>query len=80
VGIKINSIPIFTDLSMGEMQQNSFRFDDVDSGETRAMESVLFSQSQPILGVILAVTGYEIDGEDAYQNQLQNGQIYFMIY
>jgi hypothetical protein len=71
VGIKINSIPIFTDLiSMGEMQQNSFRFDDVDSQETRPMESVLFSQSQPISGVILSVIGFEIDGEDAYQNQI----------
>lgn len=70
VGIKINAIPFFADLNIGEMQQHSFRFGDVDSGDTRQMESVLFSHTQPILGVILSVIGYEIDGEEAYKDQI----------
>ena len=70
VGIKINAIPFFADLRMGTMQQQSFRFGDVDSGETRPMESVLFSHSKPIAGVILSVIGYEIDSEDAYQKEI----------
>jgi hypothetical protein len=70
VGIRINAIPIFADLSLGGMQQHSFRFDDVDSEETRAMESVLFSHSQQISGVIMSIIGFEIDGESAYANQI----------
>jgi len=70
VGIKINAVPVFGDLSLGDMQENTFRFGDVDSEETRQMEGVLFSHTQPIAGVILGVIGYEIDGEDAYENQI----------
>jgi hypothetical protein len=70
VGIKINAVPLFTDLTMGSMQQHQYRFGDVDSGETRAMETVLFSHSKSIAGVILSVVGYEIDDDDAYKNQI----------
>ena len=70
VGIKINAVPFFRDLTLGNLQQHSFRFDGVDTRETRAMESVLFSHTRPIGGVILSVMGYEIDGEDAYKNHI----------
>jgi hypothetical protein len=70
VGIKILTIPFFDDLKLGDLQENKFRFGDVDNGETRAMQNVLFTQSQPIAGLIMSVIGFEIDGEDAYKNQI----------
>jgi len=70
IGIKVNSVPFFSDLSLGALQQHSFRFDNVDTGETRVMESVLFSHNKPIGGLIMSVMGYEIDSEDAYRNEV----------
>jgi hypothetical protein len=70
VGIKTIAIPFFEDLTLGEPQEHSFRFGDVDSQENRTMERVLFSHNQPIAGVVLTVTGYEIDGEEAYKKQI----------
>jgi hypothetical protein len=46
------------------------RFDDVDSGETRAMDHLLFSHQQPIAGAALSIMGFEVDGEDAFENQI----------
>ena len=34
------------------------------------MERLLFSHTQPIVGVILSIVGFEIDGEEAYQEQI----------
>jgi hypothetical protein len=74
VGIKIIAIPIFADppFQLGTVQENSFRFGDVDSEDTRVMESVLFSHTQPIAGVVLSIIGYEIDGEEAYANLIKD--------
>jgi hypothetical protein len=70
VGIKINAIPFFKNLTMGALQQHSFRFGDVDTEETRPMESVLFSHTRPIAGVILSVIGFEVDSESEYRDQI----------
>jgi hypothetical protein len=70
VGIKINAIPFYQNLTMGAMQQHSFRFDDVDTRETHPMESILFSHTLPIAGVILSVIGHEVDNEGEYSEQV----------
>lgn len=70
VGIKINAIPFYQNLTMGAVQQKSFRFSDVDTGERRGMEAVLFSHTKPIAGVILSILGHEIDQEEAYRDQI----------
>jgi hypothetical protein len=70
VGIKIITIPFFEDLKLGDLQETKVRFGDVDNSETRAMQNVLFTQTQPIAGLIMSVIGFEIDGEDAYKNQI----------
>lgn len=70
VGIKIITIPFFEDLKLGDLQETKVRFGNVDSEDKRAMEKVLFTQTQPIAGLIMSVIGFEIDGENAYKNQI----------
>ncbi len=76
VGIRILAVPLFPDLSSGDAQLPNggaaIRFTDVDSGETRAMDHVLFSHQQPIAGVALSIRGFEIDGEEAFEKQIEN--------
>ncbi len=76
VGIRILAVPLFPDLSSGEAQLPNggaaIRFTDVDSGETRAMDHVLFSHQQPIAGAALSIRGFEIDGEEAFEQQIES--------
>jgi hypothetical protein len=76
VGIKILAVPLFPDLTSGEAQSpnggDPIRFDDVDSGETRGMDHLLFSHQQPIAGAALSIMGFEVDGEDAFKNQINS--------
>jgi hypothetical protein len=74
VGIKILAVPLFPDLTGGDAQEPNggepIRFGDVDSGETRAMDHLLFSHQQPIAGVALSIRGFEVDGEDAFEKEI----------
>ncbi len=76
VGIRILAVPLFPDLSSGDAQLPNggaaIRFGDVDSGETRAMDHLLFSHQQPIAGVALSIRGFEIDGETAFEQQIES--------
>lgn len=76
VGIKILAAALFPDLSASGLQSpnggNPIRFGDVDSGENRAMEHLLFSHTQPIAGGVLSILGFEVDGEDAFEQQIDN--------
>ena len=70
VGLRLIALPLLADLSVGSPQVSSRRFGDVDSGDSRNLGQLLFDQQQPIIAVALAVTGYEVDGESAYANQV----------
>jgi hypothetical protein len=76
VGIKILAVPLFPDLTSGEAQVPNggepIRFDDVDSGETRGMDHLLFTHQQPIAGAALSILGFEVDGEDAFEDQIDS--------
>ncbi|MGY1519127.1 hypothetical protein [Luteimonas sp. A482] len=76
VGIKILAAALFPDLSASAPQSpnggNPIRFGDVDSGESRAMEHLLFSHSQPILGGAVSILGFEVDGEEAFEKQIDS--------
>jgi len=76
VGLKILAVALFPDLTSGEAQTpnagDPIRFDDVDSGETRALDHLLFSHQQPIAGAALSIMGFEVDGEDAFKNQIDS--------
>ena len=71
VGIKINAIAIFDDMTIEtDPQDLEKKFGDVDSGETRIWEDVVFTHSRPIAGMIMSVIGFEIDGDEAYEKQI----------
>ncbi|MGH0461588.1 hypothetical protein [Bacillus cereus] len=70
VGIRVLSIPISNDLTPGEIITNNFRFNGVDSGESRDMTRNLI-QGSNLAGISLAIVGYEIDSDDAYEAQIQ---------
>jgi hypothetical protein len=76
VGINILAVPLFPDLTGGDVQRPNdgkpIRFGDVDSDETRGMDHLLFSHQQPIAGLGLSIMGYEIDGEEAFERQIES--------
>ena len=51
VGIRVLAILLLADLTPGAVQEATFRFDDVDSGERRNMAWVLFSHQENIAAV-----------------------------
>jgi hypothetical protein len=72
VGIRVVALPLLPDGSTGDPQTQNIRFGDVDTGETRTMNRVLFSHLVPIAGVALTIVGYEIDSEDAFEKQIDD--------
>jgi hypothetical protein len=84
VRVRVSAFPItatLTDLILGDEQRfDSPEFEDVDSGETRDMTAVLFHQDAPITGIAMVVTGYEIDSEKAYREQINSFTDAFLHY
>jgi hypothetical protein len=76
VGIKIIAVPLFLDLTAGEVQEPNggepIRFGNVDSGNERGMDHLLFSHQQPIVGVALSIRGFEVDGEEAFEREIED--------
>jgi hypothetical protein len=76
VGLKILAVPLFPDLTGGAVQQPNggepIRFGNVDSGDTRSMNHLLFSHKQPIAGVALSIRGFEVDGEEAFRREIES--------
>lgn len=72
VGIRVVALPLLPDGSTGSPQSQTIRFSDVDTGESRNVNRVLFSHQQPIAAVALTITGYEVDGEDAFEKQIED--------
>ena len=70
VGLRFLAMPLNADLTTGPLTEVSRRFGDVDSGENRNIDRLIFNQSSPIVAVALLVMGHEVDGEDAYQNMV----------
>jgi hypothetical protein len=70
VGLRFMAMALNTDLSTGPLQEASSRFDDVDSGENRNVNRLIFRQSAPMAAVALMVLGHEVDGEDAYNRMV----------
>jgi hypothetical protein len=69
VGLKIITASLFADSSLGDMRDVSFRFNNVDSGDTRDMSSVLLQESG-LAGAVIAIVGFEVDSESAFENQI----------
>jgi hypothetical protein len=71
VGIRILAVPIFANGTLGSMTPINFRFGDVDSGEERDMSRVLIQESG-LSGVSIAMVGFEVDSERAFENQIDS--------
>lgn len=72
VGLRILAIPIFSDLTLGELDEPiDFRINNVDSGDTRDISRVLIQESG-LAGVSIAIIGFEVDSETAFENQIDS--------
>ncbi len=71
VGIKILSTAITSDGELGEISTiPPFKFNDLDSGNTRDMSRVLFQQNN-IASVVIAIIGHEIDNDKLYEKEVE---------
>ena len=70
VGLRFLAMALNADLSTGPLQETKIRFGDVDSGDNRDIELIIFDQTSPIAGVAMMALGHEVDGEDAYNNMV----------
>ena len=70
VGLRFMAMALNADLSTGPLQEVSSRFGDVDSGDNRNVDRLIFKQTAPMAAIALMVMGYEVDGEDAYDNMV----------
>lgn len=71
VGLRFLAIPIFSDLTMGAVNEVNFRFGDVDSGDNRDISRVLI-QDDGLAGVSIGIIGFEIDSEKAFEEQIDS--------
>lgn len=71
VGLRFLAITLNPDFSIGvQGEPETIRFGDVDSGDSRNIDRIMFQQTVPMAGVALLVLGHEVDGEDAYNNMV----------
>jgi len=84
VRVRVRAYPIIaslTDITLGDEQAfDSPEFGDVDSGDVRQMQAVLFEQNGPIDGLVMTMMGFEIDSEKAYREQINSFTDAFMHY
>lgn len=79
VRLRVISVPLLSDLSTGTATViKDIDLSDVDSGETRDITRLLFTQQQPILGVAMSILGHEIDGEEAYEDMITSSTDIFI--
>ncbi len=70
VGLRFLAMVLNADLSTGSLIEVPIRFGDVDSGDNRDIDRIIFNQTAPMAGVAMMVIGHEVDGEDAYNNMV----------
>ena len=84
VRVRVRAYPItasLTNLTLGDEQAfDSPEFGDLDSGDVRQMQAVLFDQKGPIDGVVVTIMGFEIDSEKAYREQIDSFTDAFLHY
>jgi hypothetical protein len=84
VRVRVRAYPIIaslTELTLGAEQAfDSPEFGDMDSGDVRQMQAVLFDQTGPIDGMVMTIMGFEIDSEKAYRDQINSFTDAFLHY
>lgn len=84
VRVRVRSYPIIAnldELKVGDEQAfDSPEFEDVDSGDVRQMQALLFNQLGPMDGMVMTIMGHEIDSERAYREQINTFTDAFLDY
>ncbi len=84
VRVRVRAYPVVAnldELTLGDEQGfDSPEFGDMDSGDVRQMTAVLFEQPGPVDGVVMTITGFEIDSEKAYREQIDSFTDAFLHY
>jgi len=80
VALTFLAAELLADGATGSLQKLTKRFDDVDTGDNRTIEEAIFIQSQPAVGMGMAVIGFEVDSERAFREQLNSFQDAFIDY
>jgi hypothetical protein len=74
VGLRVNVVPLTLEFEPGAMASpfgpTGKQFGDVDSDNTRRINQSVFRE-RGVGGVIITITGFEIDDEEAYEKQIQ---------
>jgi len=70
IGIRINTIEVFNDGTVGPLNTVDFDFGNVDSGARRRMDRRHFRGTVGA-GVAIAVVGFEIDNRDAFEQSIR---------
>jgi hypothetical protein len=85
VGLHTVAFPFFADGSIGteppqriEQKFKDIQSVDFDSGTHRDITRNVFEHDQPILGVVLVVSGDEIDSQRAYDQQITSSMDFFV--
>jgi hypothetical protein len=84
VGLHTLAYPLFADGTFGtdDQQRTEQRFKDIqsvdfDSGTHRDITRIVFKHDQPILGMVMAVFGDEIDSQRAYDSEITSRLDFF---
>lgn len=84
VRVRVRAYPIIANLEelrVGDEQAfDSPEFEDVDSGDVRQMQAVLFNQLGQMDGMVMTIMGHEIDSERAYREQINTFTDAFLDY
>lgn len=84
VRVRVRAYPVtfgLTELVLGdEMAFDSPEFEDLDSGDQRDMTALLFAHQAPIDAMFMSITGFEIDSEKAYREQINSFTEAFLHY
>jgi hypothetical protein len=84
VRVRVRAYPVtvgLTELLIGdELGFDSPEFGDVDSGDVRDMTALLFAHQAPIDAMFMSISGFEIDSEKAYREQIDSFTDAFLHY
>lgn len=72
VALTVLAAALLPDGSTGPLQRLDKRFGDVDSGENRQINTVVFANTQEIAGLAMSIIGFEVDSERAFREQLES--------
>lgn len=82
VGLHTLAVPWFSDGTFGlppqEQKYQDIQSVEFDTGTGRDITRTVFTHDQPILGMCIAVMGYEIDSQRAYDKEITEWTDYFI--